>query len=143
MAFIASKWFPVTVGFSIVGVAIGLEAANLTSPKLACCLAMFGMGFALDGLSGLRVLPLLAITKSDEQRALTEEILYCPREAVPRYVLAVLLAAAFSIFALNAKSEAAILVALIAYVSVCGIVSFVSLLRAFGEAGARLRAEVS
>jgi hypothetical protein len=61
MPFTATKWFPFTVGFAVLAVAIGLGAGGLVSAKFSACIAMFGMGFVLDGSAGVHTLPLLAM----------------------------------------------------------------------------------
>lgn len=142
MPFTETKWFPFTVGFIVLAAAIGLGAAGWISPKFSACVAMFGMGFVLDGSAGVHALPLLAIRHPQEQKTLTERILYSRKSSAPRYTFAIALGVVYLLVNLFTTSDVVTLVALVACTTIYGFVSGVSLFRAFGEAGAQIGAKV-
>ena len=137
MEFIHTKWFPLTGGFAVLALAILMGAAGWVVPRFSSCIAMFGVGFVLYGSAGVHGLPLLALNSPPQQRALAERILYTGRLAAHRYVLAVLVGAAFLAVNLITASELTVAIAMIGLVSAYGIVCLIDLFRAFREAGAR------
>jgi hypothetical protein len=143
MSFAETKWFPFTVGFSLLAVAIAFGAVGWVSPKFSACIAVFGVGFVLDGSAGVHALPFLGIWRTQRQVKLAEQLLYSKERATPRYVFAISLGVMYLAVNLLSNSELVEMLALIACATSYGIVSSVSLFRAFGEAGERLRADVS